>query len=402
MAGTRTSLSRAEARRIALAAQGFAEPGPKGPVTRRHLHRLMDRVAVIQLDSVNVLVRSHYLPLYSRVGPYDRSLLERTAYHHRELFEYWGHEASLLPVAMHPLFRWRMTEADAWSGMRAVARDHPKYVEAVRQEVADRGPIAAGELSEPGPRRSGWGWGWSLGKRALEWLFWTGQLSVLRRPNFQRVYDLPERVLPPTVLQAPARSEAEAHRELLRTAALALGVATAKDLADYFRIQVPRVRPRIAELVDEGTLLPVTVEGWAAPALLDPGARLPRRIDVHALLSPFDSLIWTRDRTERLFGFRYRIGIYTPKTQRTDGYYVLPFLLGDRLVARVDLKSDRKNGALLVQAAHAEPDESHTVVATALASELAQMAEWLGLGRVTIASSRGDLVRELASIVRVH
>jgi len=204
---SREGLSASEARRIVLAAQGFADPPPSGRVDRRHLHRVLGRVGAFQLDSVNVLVRSHYLPMYSRMGPYERSLLDTTAYRHRELFEYWGHEASLLPVGVHSLFRWRMAEGNAWGGMVRVAREHPQYVDAVLQEVTDRGPTAAGELSDPGPKREGWGWGWSLGKRALEWLFWTGRLAALRRPNFQRVYDLPERVLPADVLAAPTPTD---------------------------------------------------------------------------------------------------------------------------------------------------------------------------------------------------
>ncbi len=390
-----------EARRIALAAQGFADPLPKpsARVDRRHLHRVLGRVAAFQLDSVNVLVRSHYLPLYSRVGPYDRALLDRTAYRHRELFEYWGHEASLLPVALHPLFRWRMRSGEAWGGMLRVAREHPEYVEAVLQEVAERGPIAAGELTDPGAKLEGWGWGWSLGKRALEWLFWTGQLTAERRPNFQRIYDLPERVIPKEILAAPTPSDDEALRGLLLVAARALGVATLKDLAQYFVIQSTKLRPRLHELIEHGALTPVTVEGWRQPAYLDPSAKPPRTINARALLSPFDSVIWSRDRTERLFGFRYRIGIYTPAALRTHGYYVLPFLLGDRLVARADLKSDRTNKALLVQAAFVEPGQDPKAAAAGLAQEVRRLASWLGLERVRVAP-RGDLAPDLERAVR--
>ena len=398
LVGRRERLSASEARRIALAAQGFADPQPSGRVDRRHLHRVLGRVAAFQLDSVNVLVRSHYLPLYSRVGPYDRALLDQTAYRHRELFEYWGHEASLLPVDLHPLFRWRMRDGDAWGGMVHVAREHPEYVSAVLQEVAERGPIAAGELSEPGPKREGWGWGWSLGKRALEWLFWTGQLAAERRPNFQRVYDLPERVIPPEILSAPTPSDHEAHRGLLRVAARALGVATIKDLAQYFVMTATKLRPRVEELVEAGALGAVDVEGWRQPAYLDATARVPGRLNARALLSPFDSLIWNRDRTERLFGFRYRIGIYTPAAQRTHGYYVLPFLMGDRLVARADLKSDRKTSTLLVQAAFGEPGAEPKVTAAALAEELRRIAAWLGMDRIQVAA-RGDLAVDLRRAV---
>jgi uncharacterized protein YcaQ len=392
----RTQLSAAEARRIALAAQGLADPKPVGRIDRRHLHRLVARVGAIQLDSVNVLVRSHYLPLYSRVGGYDRELLDRTAYQHRELFEYWGHAASLLPVELQPLFRWRMDEADAWEGMKRIAREHPGYVETVLREVADRGPIAAGELSEPGARGESWGWGWSMGKQALEWLFYTGRLAAQRRGNFQRVYDLPERVLPPEVLSAPTPPKDEAHRSLLGLAARALGVATARDLAFYFRLTIPEVRPRIAELIEEGNLSPVSVEGWEQPAYLVAGARLPRVVEARTLLTPFDSLLWERERNERLFGFHYRIGIYTPKAKRVHGYYVLPFLLGDELVGRVDLKSDRKNGTLLVQSAHSESGARATKLADGLRAELTALAAWLGLDRVAAPrGAGGDLPKAL-------
>ncbi len=386
-------LSAPQARRIALAAQGFADPAPAGRVDRRHIRRVFDRVSLVQLDSVNVLVRSQYLPFLSRLGPYPRALLDDMAYRSREVFEYWGHEASLLPVALQPLFRWRMDGANAWGGMRRVARDHPEYVDAVLREVAGRGPISAGELPEPGERHDSM-WGWSVGKRAMEWLFWTGRLAAIRRPTFERVYDLPERILPAAVLASPDPSLEEAHRRLLLLAARSMGVASARDLADYFRLTVPAVRPRLAELVESGSLLPVAVEGWKQPAFLHPDAVAPRRIQRRALLSPFDSLIWERARTERLFDFHYRIEIYTPAPKRRFGYYVLPFLMGDRLVARVDLKSDRTASALLVRSAHGEPGVEPGAVAVALAEELRSMATWLGLERVSVGGA-GDLAASL-------
>lgn len=394
-APAKESLSPNEARRIALAAQGFADRSPAGRVDRRHLHRVLDRIGVLQLDSVNVLVRSHYLPLYSRLGPYPVSLLDRTAYRHRELFEYWGHMASLLPVAVQPLFRWRMEQGhqDAWGSMVREYRERPAYVQGVLRQVRERGPIAASELEDPGARSSAW-WGWGHGKAALEWLFWTGQVAAVRTGNFERRYDLPERVLPPEVLAAPTPSEEEAHRRLLLISARAMGVATAADLADYFRIRLAQARPRLAELVEDGALLPVTVRGWRDPAYLHPEARLPRWVRAGAVLSPFDSLVWFRARAERLFGFRYRISIYTPAHLREHGYYVLPFLLGDRLTARVDLKADRKAGALAVQAAHLEPDADRGAVASNLAAELRRVASWLGLERVRVAD-RGDLARDV-------
>jgi uncharacterized protein len=390
LVGRRETIGNDEARRIALAAQGFADPVPKGRVDRRHLRRMVGRTSAVQLDSVNVLVRSHYLPLYSRAGPYAPALIDETAYRHGELFEYWGHEASLLPVSFQPLLRWRMEKADAWGGMKRVAREHPEYVRAVLQEIADRGPLAAGELSDPGPRREGWGWQWTLGKRAVEWLFWTGKLAAIRAQGFRRVYDLPERVLPREVLAAPTPPVHEAQRELLRHAGRALGVATVGDLADYFRMSVPESRPRVAELVEDGSLAPVTVDGWKQQAYLWPDTRVPRRAERRTLTSPFDSLIWSRDRTERLFGFRYRLEIFTPAPKRIHGYYVLPFLMGDRFLARVDLKSDRKQGRLVVPAAYGEPGSNPRQVASELGAELRRLAGWLELEQIQV-SPAGDL-----------
>jgi uncharacterized protein YcaQ len=395
--GGAADLSADEARRIALAAQGFADRRPAGRVDRRHLRRVLDRVALVQLDSVNVVVRSHYLPLFSRLGAYPRALLDRAAYEHRDLFEYWGHEASLIPVAHHPLFRWRMARARTWGGMAKVARDRREYVEAVFREVADRGPIAASELDDPGRRRGPW-WGWGDGKRALEWLFWLGRLAAAGRRNFERLYDLPERVLPAGVLSAPTPDEPEAHRQLLLMAARATGVATARDLADYFRLGVKDARPRLDELVDSGALVPARVDGWRQPAYLDPAARVPRRVDATALLSPFDSLVWERARTERLFGFRYRIEIFVPAPQRVHGYYVLPFLHRGRMCARVDLKADRKAGVLRVLGAWAEP-QTDGEVAPALAAELTALAGWLDLRGVTL-EPNGDLAPALRPLLR--
>jgi uncharacterized protein len=400
-----TALSVAEARRIALAAQGF--DGTRAAARRdlRHVTRVFDRVGVVQLDSVNVLVRSHYLPLFSRLGPYATELLDRAAYDggRRTLFEYWGHEASLLPVASQPLLRWRMEGAERGEGMwRHVAelgRERRPFIAAVLAEIRDRGPLGASDLTDGG-RGSGSWWGWSAGKAALEWLFWTGAITTATRRNFARVYDLTERVLPAAVLAAPTPSVADAHRALLRVAAGALGVATARDLRDYFRLPAAAdVRARVMELVEAGDLVPVTVEKWKAPAYLQAGAKIPRRAAARALLSPFDSLVWDRQRTERLYGFRYRIGIYTPAHLRTHGYYVLPFLLGDRLVARVDLKADRAARVLRVIAAHEEPGIDRGGVAAALADELAMMAAWLGLARVSVAR-RGGLTRLVSAYVR--
>jgi len=392
-------LSAAQARRVALAAQGFADPRPAGAPTGWAVRRLIDRVGLVQIDSVNVLCRAHYLPLFSRAGPYDTALLDRAAhYAPRKLFEFWGHEASLIPVGLQPALRWRMERAadDAWGGMRRIQTERPDLVARVLEEVRARGPVAASEvLTEERPARTGDWWDWSDVKRAFEWLFWSGQVTSARRRGFERLYDLPERVLPAEVLAAPTPPVAVAQRELLRVAARALGVATERDLRDYFRLPVADTRLRLAELVEAGELWPVAVAGWRAPAYLVPAARLPRRVDARALVGPFDSLVWERARAERLFGFRYRIEIYVPKPRRVHGYYVLPFLLGDRLVARVDLKADRQARALRVQAAHAEPD-APPATAGELRAELESMAGWLGLERVDVVP-RGDLAPALAA-----
>jgi uncharacterized protein len=387
-----TALSLSQARRLALAAQGFTDPAPTGVPDRRLLRRVIGRVGLLQIDSVNVLARAHYLPLFSRLGPYPMELLDRMAYDHTELFEYWGHEASFIPVGMQPLFRWRMARAlrgEMWGGLRRIAEERPDLLERVLAEVAARGPLKAGVFSEKGAQRGPW-WGWDEGKRAFEWLFWTGQLAVARRVNFERLYDLPERVLPSEVLDAPTPTEAEAHRALLLMAARSHGVGTARDLADYFRIPILKARPRLAELVEEGLLLPAAVEGWREPAYLDPAARVPRWVRARALLAPFDPVVWERARSERLFGFHYRIEIYTPVEKRRYGYYVLPFLLGDRLVARVDLKADRQAGLLRAHAAYAEEGVHPLEVAEPLAAELQRMAAWLGLGDVAVGDG-GDL-----------
>ncbi|HEY6762836.1 MAG TPA: crosslink repair DNA glycosylase YcaQ family protein [Baekduia sp.] len=396
----RAALSAAEARRVALAAQGFAEPRPldRAVDARALRSRVIDRVGLIQIDSVNVLQRAHYLPAFSRLGAYDTDALDRLAhYAPRRLFEYWGHEASLIPVELQPFLRWRMRRAhdDAWGGMRRIARDRPELVAAVLEDLRARGPLTAaqlGHLDEPQAKKGPW-WDWSDVKRALEFLFWSGEITSARRRRFERLYDVPERVLPPAVLNAPTPPDDEAQRELLRVAARSLGVATEPDLRDYFRLPAADAKVRVPELVEAGELLPVEVEGWRGPAYLAPGARVPRRVDACALVGPFDSLIWERPRVERVFGFRYRIEIYVPKEQRVHGYYVLPLLLGDRLVARVDLKSDRAAGALLVQAAHAEP-EAPPETAEALAGQLRAMAAWLGLEGVTVVGA-GDLAPAL-------
>ncbi|MFC7550801.1 winged helix-turn-helix domain-containing protein [Plantactinospora sp. GCM10030261] len=393
--------SPAQVRRIALAAQGFADPAPTGVPTRRHLRRVLGRTGVLQVDSVNVLQRAHYLPMYSRLGPYPTELLDRAAYRApRDLFEYWAHEASLVPVELHPALRWRMAKArtHAWGWMRTIAVEQPDLVNWVREEVAARGPLTAAEIEHDVPRVTGnWGWNWSVVKRALEYLFWAGEVTAAgRTSSFARLYDVPERVLPAAVLAAPTPSDTEAYRRLVAGAARSLGVAAEPELRDYFRLPAEVVRPAIADLVEAGELRPVRVRGWRMPAYLHAEARLPRWIRASTLVSPFDPLVWERARAERLFDFSYRIEIYVPAPRRVYGYYVLPFLHGDRFVARVDLKADRKVGVLLVPAAWAEPGVDPGETAEALAAELHRLAGWLGLSAVA-PPVRGDLAAPLAA-----
>ncbi len=403
---TTARMSPAQARRVALAAQGFAEPRPTGRVDARHVRRVLDRIVVLQIDSVNVFSRAHYLPVFARLGPYPRELLDRmTGYEprprHAEMFEYWAHAASLLPLALHPLLRWRMARAhiEPWQSIRRIAETNPTLVADVEALVTEQGPIRAGDTGIPRPApRPGHMWNWHDGKTALEHLFWTGRIASAKRVNFERYYDLAERVIPREILDAPTPSAADAQRELVRISARAQGVATEPDLRDYFRLSHEVTKAAVAELVAAGELIPVDVDGWAAPAYLWAAARRPRAVHARALLSPFDSLVWYRERTERLFGFHYRIEIYTPEAQRRFGYYVLPFLLGDELVARVDLKSDRQAGVLRVQSAWLEAGHDAGYVAGELAAELALTAQWLGLGAVAV-RPRGDLAPALAAAV---
>jgi uncharacterized protein YcaQ len=400
------SLSVAQARRVTLAAQGFTDAKPGGATDMRHLRRVLRRLHLIQMDSVNVLQRAHFMPLYSRLGPYPVELLERAAYRKpRELFEFWGHEASLITTDLQPLFRWRMSRAAdfAWGNMIRIAREQPELVAWVLDEVRGRGPITAAEIEHDAPRRKDhWGWNWSVVKQALEWLFYTGQVTAAERTtSFARRYDVPERVLPQKVLDAPTPTPEDAFRALVELSAQALGVAADRELRDYFRLPVEGYKRAVAELVEDKVLVPVTVAGWKQPTYLHRDAKLPRWVRAATLISPFDPLIWERDRTERLFDMAYRIEIYVPAPQRLYGYYVLPFLLGDRFAARVDLKADRKTGELQIPAAWLEPAADQEETAEALAGELHRLAGWLGLHTIA-APAKGDLAGPLAAALKAR
>jgi uncharacterized protein len=375
--------------------------------TRRHLLATFKRIGMLQIDSVNVLMRAHYFPLFSRLGVYPAKLLDDASYSPkgRHFFEYWGHEACLLPLEVFPLLRWRMERArnfaGTWTGLARFAKSNQDFVERVFETVRAQGPASAGEIArhlmEERPRGTrGW-WGWTESKTALEFLFWCGRITTANRRNFARLYDLVERVIPHEILTAPTPSPAEAQRQLIATAGRALGVATEMDLRDYFRLQTADARNRIAELVESGELVPITVEHWKA--YLHRDAKIPRRIEAQALISPFDPLIWERRRPERLFSFRYRIEIYTPAHKREHGYYVLPFLLGEELVARVDLKAERKKGELQVLSALEEPGANLDKVVEALVHELSLLAQWIGLEEITVAE-RGGLAGPLRSAIK--
>jgi uncharacterized protein YcaQ len=412
----RETLSRSQARRIVLAAQGFAGHRQSGhggqrldriPGTR-DIQAVIDRLAQFQIDTINIVARAHYLPLFSRLGPYDTGLLDR-AFHRapRRMFEYWGHAASLIDVTLQPALRHRMqrwSEREMWGSLARIRRDQPDLVDWVHRQVAEHGPIGARGIEQRAPeprerRRDNWGWNWSEVKTACEWLFVTGRITSARRNSqFERQYSLPEQVLPKAVIETPTPTEDEAMRTLIRRAAQALGVASAYDLRDYFRTGVEQTAPAIADLVEAGELLPVAVDGWDRHAYLWHEAKLPRSVEARALVSPFDSVMFERNRLEALFDFTYRIEIYVPAPKRVYGYYVYPFLLGDRFVARVDLKADRATGLLRVNAAwleeHADADE----VAPALAAELDLMAGWLGLTGIAV-EDRGDLAVRLQKAV---
>ena len=395
-------LSARTARRIALGAQGFADPAPKGRVDVRHLRRVLDRMQLVQLDSVQYVTRSHELPFVARLGPHDRGALHRFLWESGEAVECWSHEASVVAADLEPLHRWRREAAlrgeEVWGKYFRMAQEHADYVADVLDEVRDRGPLRAGDLSDPRPRSGDWWANRSNGKLALEWLFASGQVAGVRNERFERCYDLPERVLPDELRARPTPDPDDARRELLARAGRALGVATVEELADYFRLRMPVARPLVNDLVEDGRLVEVDVEGWDRPGLLDPDAARPRRFDRVALLSPFDPVVWFRERAERLFGFRYRIEIYVPEAKREFGYYVLPVLAGDELVGRIDAKADRADGVLRVRGLWhehlADPDE----VAVAVAPTAAALSGHLGLGDLVVECDR-SAGRALAAAV---
>lgn len=408
------TLSLSEARRLAISAQAFGPRPPKPTIA--HVRRLAARLCAFQIDSVNVLVRAHYVPAFARLGPYPMEALDSLAYRRRELFEYWGHAACLLPISLFPLMRFRM-HADATREYMRTERG--ANVARVYAEVAERGPLAAAELRDPGKRTGNW-WGWAEGKTALEHLYDAGLLAIAGRRGFERLYDLAERVIPRAALDAPALAPEDAMKELICLAARACGVGTLRDIAGYFSVggwrdrlvarrwqtsepmeakRVPPITKRLfAELVEQGRLQAAVVDGWKEPAYLPPRVRVPRTVRARAIVTPFDSLVWDRGRIERLFGMKYTIELYTPPPKRVYGYYVFPFLLGETLVGRCDLKADRQRGVLMAQSAFLEPRQRARDVAPELAAELRQMQAWLKLDRIEVAS-RGDLASALRRCV---
>jgi uncharacterized protein YcaQ len=410
------TLSLPEARRLAVASQGFG-PRPATPSVG-HLRKLAARLHAFQIDSVNVLVRAHYVPAFARLGSYPMDALDALAYRKRELFEYWGHAACLLPIALYPLLRYRMHAEQTREYMRS---EPGAYMANVFEEVAEHGPISVANLSDPGKRVSKW-WGWGKGKAALEHLYDSGLVAIAGRRGFERLYDITERVIPRAALDTPAPPREEAMKRLICLAAKACGVGTFGDITGYFKIDgwrdrlppgpwwerskgpdgrraTPIAKRLVSELVEEGRLLEARVDGWREPAYILPGVRVPRTVHARALVTPFDSLVWERSRMERLFGIKYTIELYTPPPKRVYGYYVCPFLLGDTLVALCDLKADRERKVLMVQSAFLKPGQDARRVVPDLAGELRQMQAWLELDRIEVAE-RGNLATKLRRSVR--
>ncbi len=401
---TSNSISLAEARRVALQSQGFTGQSRTGKVTWTHMKAVVQQLHLLQIDSVNVLVRSHYLPLYARLGAYDMAALDARSFKpaKRHFFECWAHEASLVPLELHPLMRWRMHRAQAgdgiYSSMDNFARDEKSFLKETLEHIRNNGPIRASEVPGGGKADGGW-WGWSKGKLALETLFDHGLVTAATRQGFERVYDLPERVIPSEILSKPTPPEPDVFRTLIAMSAEALGIATEIDLRDYFRLPVAEARKAVVENVEAGTLVPVAVEGWNKTGYLHKAAKLPQKAGATALLSPFDPIVWNRDRAKRLFNFHYRIELYTPEEKRKFGYYVLPFLAGENLAGRLCLKSDRQSGTLLVNRAHIEAGKNAAEIAPAIAAELCLMSDWLGLGKVKVARG-GNFAKALSAAMR--
>jgi uncharacterized protein len=396
---TSDTLSAIEARRIALSAQGFRGQLRERKATWAKIAPVAEDLQLLQIDSVNVLVRSHYLPLFARLGNYDMSALDKRTFdnRHRHFFECWAHEASLVPLTLHPLMRWRMTRAQNGNGtyrhMNQFGRDEKTYLGTILSFIQSNGPVRASDIPEGGKSAGGW-WGWSKGKLALETLFDQGLLTTATRQGFERIYDVPERVIPSAIHDLPTPSEAGALQELIKRSATALGIGTEKDLIDYFRLPAPEARLAIAACLEAGQLKAVDVEGWSKKAYLSASAELPRKAGGRALLTPFDPLVWNRDRAERMFNFHYRIELYTPQHKRKFGYYVLPFLHGEKLAGRVCLKADRATSTLLVNTSHVEAGCNADETGESLAAELQLMAQWLGLDHIK-AAKKGNLASTL-------
>ena len=381
------TLSVEQARRLGLGAQGFAAKRPTGRVDRRHLRRLMKRLKLVQLDSVPVLIRTQYMPAFSRLGSYRIGLFDEVAYRDDEWFEAWAHEASLLPVDSEPLLRWqkrRSMQGQTWRNLVRLAKEEPAYVQSVLDEISERGPLLTSELSDPRPQTGEWWGNRSWGQLAADWLFRIGAIGVRRTAGFEKSYDLLDRIVPSDVLAQPTPADADAFKALLMQSAEAYGIGTADCLVDYFRLPKVEAKALIPELVEEGHLIETRVDGWRKPAFRHVDASMPRRIAAQALLSPFDPLCWNRDRVNSLFGFHYRIEIYVPKPKRVYGYYVLPFLLGDRLVARFDLKADRQRRVLEVKSSHIEEGAEADEVGPAAADELRRLAVFVGVDDVEV------------------
>ena len=400
---TTRSISLLQARRIALAAQGFDRARPQGAIDIRHIRRAIRQIGLLQLDFVNVLVPAHYLVLYSRLGAYERSRLNHLVYRRREFTEQWAHEASIVPMEVWPLLEYRRQDYRPWPNSPITKlKGKSKYLAQILDLIIVSGAVKSQDLPPvAGPKRRPGDWHRSLPRYALECHFGSGELAVADRlPNFQRVYDLPERLFDARDLEKRV-SRDDAQRELLRLAAASCGIATLRDLADYYRMSPREAAPRVADLLEGGDLCEVTVEGWKEPGLLAKGARTPRTLSCSSLLSPFDPLVWFRPRAERLFGFHYRIEIYVPASKRKWGYYVLPYLLDDKIVARVDLKADRRNKQLLVLATHKEENIDENRSIEQLACELKSLATWLDLERVKV-SLRGPFARKLAACIKIN